>query len=148
MQIAFTVTKCSGKQARQKILYIRRMNRHFSSLLAACLSVTVANSAQAQARAPQADPAPPRPPLRVALSDEVLRQAVKETLAAEQKASEQDRGRAFSGDRYENFSRQFDEAKVPGCLRPDGLKNQPTYIFAGLLAAPFLALAALRGKCN
>ncbi|MCS0657883.1 hypothetical protein [Massilia terrae] len=124
------------------------MKPHRSPLLAAFLSVAVAGTAQAQARAPQADPAPQRPPLRIALSDEVVRQAVKETLAAEEKAAEQDRGRALSGDRYENFSRQFDEAKVPGCLRPDGLKNQPTYIFGGLLAAPFVAIAALRGKCN
>lgn len=50
--------------------------------------------------------------------------------------------------RYERFAEQFDDAKVPGCLGPDGLKRQPTFIFGGLLALPFLAVAAIRGKCN
>ncbi|WP_426102402.1 hypothetical protein [Massilia sp. TSP1-1-2] len=51
-------------------------------------------------------------------------------------------------DKYEKFADQFDEAKVPGCLRPDALKHQPTFIFGGLLALPFIAVAAIRGKCN
>jgi len=50
--------------------------------------------------------------------------------------------------KYERFAMEFDDAKVPGCLGPDGLKRQPTFIFGGLLALPFLAVAALRGKCN
>lgn len=50
--------------------------------------------------------------------------------------------------KYERFAIEFDDAKVPGCLGPDGLKRQPTFIFGGLLALPFLAVAAIRGKCN
>ncbi len=51
-------------------------------------------------------------------------------------------------DRYERFAVQFDEAKVPGCLTSGGLKRQPTFIFQGLLALPFIPIAYLRGKCN
>ncbi len=51
-------------------------------------------------------------------------------------------------DKYEKFETAFAESKVPGCLQPDGLKRQPTFIFGGLLALPFIAVAAIRGKCN
>jgi hypothetical protein len=51
-------------------------------------------------------------------------------------------------DKYERFGLMFDDAKVPGCLQSDGLKRQPTFIFVGLLALPFIAVAAARGKCN
>lgn len=46
----------------------------------------------------------------------------------------------------------FDEARVPDCLHPDGLRMQPTNIgpiaFVGLYAAPFVLIAKLRGKCS
>lgn len=51
-------------------------------------------------------------------------------------------------DKYEKFETTFSQAKTPGCLQPDGLKHQNTYIFSGLLALPFIAVAAIRGKCN
>lgn len=51
-------------------------------------------------------------------------------------------------EKYEKFSQDFAEAKVPGCLKPDGLKRQPTFFLGGLLAVPFIAVAAIRGKCN
>lgn len=51
-------------------------------------------------------------------------------------------------EKYEKFAQSFDAAKVPGCLKSDGLKRQPTFIFGGLLALPFIAVAAIRGKCN
>lgn len=51
-------------------------------------------------------------------------------------------------EKYQRFAEQFDEAKVPGCLTGDGLKRQPTFIFQGLLALPFIPIAYLRGKCN
>jgi hypothetical protein len=40
------------------------------------------------------------------------------------------------------------DAKTPDCLHADGLKFQPTFIFAGILALPFIGIAALRGKCK
>lgn len=46
------------------------------------------------------------------------------------------------------LSAAFDQARIPGCLHADGLKFQPTYIFFGLLALPFVAVAKLRGKCD
>ena len=53
---------------------------------------------------------------------------------------------------YERFGAEFHEARVPDCLHPDGLKRQPPVIgfigFGGLLAAPFVVLAKIRGKCN
>jgi hypothetical protein len=50
--------------------------------------------------------------------------------------------------KYERFAQQFDAAKVPGCLGAQGLQRQPTFIFQGLLALPFIPIAYLRGKCN
>jgi hypothetical protein len=53
---------------------------------------------------------------------------------------------------YERFGAEFREARVPDCLHPDGLKRQPPVIgfigFGGWLAAPFVVLAKIRGKCN
>lgn len=54
---------------------------------------------------------------------------------------------SIRGDKYESFAAEFSEAKVPGCLRPDGLKRQSTYIFSGLFAMPFILVAKARGKC-
>lgn len=51
-------------------------------------------------------------------------------------------------DKYQKFETTFADAKVPGCLSRNGLKRQSTFIFKGLLALPFIAVAAVRGKCN
>lgn len=49
------------------------------------------------------------------------------------------------------FAVAFAEAKVPDCLHAEGLKRQPPHIgpfvFMGVLAFPFVALAKIRGKC-
>ncbi len=99
------------------------------------------------------EPAPRAP----ALSSELIRQAVKDTLAAEPAAKRNKLdGRVLSGEQYTRFSRAFAEAQVPGCLQPGALKHQPTgfqtknWVFevAGLPAAPFWAYAALTGKCR
>lgn len=59
---------------------------------------------------------------------------------------------ALRGDSAEKFKALMDDARVPDCLHPDGLKRQPTSIgpigVVGLLALPFVAVAKLRGKCN
>lgn len=97
---------------------------------------------------------------KVPLVDEnLIRRAAIETIEAEKVlAAEQSKEGAIPQrltlssqpdlDKYERFAVQFDGAKVPGCLRPDGLKRQPTFIFVGLLALPFIAVAKARGKCN
>jgi hypothetical protein len=55
------------------------------------------------------------------------------------------------GNAYHAFGAAFAEAKVPDCLREDGLKRQPPrigfFVFQGVLALPFVALAKVRGKC-
>jgi hypothetical protein len=98
--------------------------------------------------------APPPPPDKA-----VIRRAIAQTFA-EEKAEAQARSKEAAipqrytassepeRDKYEKFEVAFSEAKVPGCLKPDGLKRQPTFFLSGLLALPFIAVAAARGKCN
>ncbi len=89
----------------------------------------------------------------------LVRRAVKESIEAEKTlAVAQSKEKAIpvrftassygEQDKYEKFADGFEAAKVPGCLQPDGLKRQSTLIFRGLLALPFIAVAAIRGKCN
>jgi hypothetical protein len=89
----------------------------------------------------------------------LVRRAIKESIEAEKaiaiaESKEKAIPRRFTmssrpdQDKYEKFAEGFDDAKVPGCLSPSGLKRQPTFIFGGLLALPFIAVAAVRGKCN
>jgi hypothetical protein len=120
-------------------------------LMAAHMAASVASEhpGQSQPQAPS--------PLLSKLTDEVIKQAVRETIAETVAKERTNESPALSGDRYEKFSREFSEAQVPDCLRPDGLKHQPTgfevkgwgYIgVGGLFAAPFVAIAKLRGKCH
>ena len=89
----------------------------------------------------------------------VIQRAIKETFEEEKGMAEaQSKAAAIPQrytmssqpvqEKYEKFAEGFAEAKVPGCLSSNGLKRQPTYIFSGLLALPFVAVAAIRGKCN
>lgn len=100
-----------------------------------------------------ADPpaAAPAPSLRARLSDDAIKDAVRATLA-EEPAAPRDKGTVLRGDRYDNFSRQFDDAKVPSCMHPDAMKHQPPQIgpigLGGIFALPFWGAAILRGKCN
>lgn len=69
----------------------------------------------------------------------------------------EERGRGTSGavlsadKRPSKFAVDFAEARVPDCLHSEGLKRQPPHIgpfvFIGVLALPFVALAKIRGKC-
>lgn len=91
-------------------------------------------------------------PMRQRLSDDAIRQAVRETLAEQPAPAARNGGPVLRGDRYAGFSRQVDEARVPSCWHPDAMKHQPPKIgpigLGGILALPFLASAVLRGKCN
>lgn len=92
-----------------------------------------------------------QPGLRSRLSGDVIRNAVKETLA-EAPASRRESAPALRAERYEAFGRQVEEARVPSCWRPDAMKHQPPMIgpvmLTGTYALPFLAAAIARGKCN
>lgn len=89
-------------------------------------------------------------------SQAAIVEAVRATLA-EQKVSDTrkplpEETVVLRSAKYEQFAATFSEAAVPGCLRPDGLKRQPTgwgvFQLTGLLQAPFVLVAKLRGKCR
>lgn len=83
-------------------------------------------------------------------SAEAIKLAVRATLQEQAAAEPLRRHEAdtLRGDKYDQFAADFAEAKVPDCLRSEGLKRQPTFFLTGLLALPFVAVAKLRGKCN
>jgi hypothetical protein len=122
---------------------------------ASALAVQLAN---ASAAAPESVPPPakipeewaaPPPPSRKAID-----KAVHDTVAEEntEQAAVPRRSDTFRSNKYDDFAASFDEAAVPGCLRPDGLKRQPPRIgpiaFRDLFGLPFILIAKARGKCN
>ncbi|MGK5080019.1 hypothetical protein [Janthinobacterium sp. HLX7-2] len=120
-------------------------------VLAALAGLFPAMPAAAQPSAPVPAPAP-------AVTQAMIREAVRAVLAQEarerdalpQPAMQQVTIRADR--KYAEFAAAFAEARVPDCLHPDGLKRQPTNIgpigVVGLYAFPLVAVAKLRGKCN
>lgn len=109
------------------------------------------------ASAPQPRPAPAAP--AVELTDKRIKEAVAATIAAtpdkdNAPANQQEALRApmLSAEEYKKFEKGFAYAKVPYCLGNDGLKFQPPRIgfigFGGVLAIPFVLVAAARGKCK
>ena len=97
------------------------------------------------------------PSLRARLTDDVVKQAVRETLAEDPREPKPaPSGRVLSGDRYQSFARTFSEAQIPSCLGPDALKHQPNKMDTknwhfeanGTMALPFWAAAIARGKCK
>lgn len=96
---------------------------------------------------------------RARLDSKLIQQSVSQAIAehdAEAKQHAEPIRRhehdTFRGTPQDAFAKKMEEAVVPGCLRPDGLKNQPTGIgpfqLVGLLALPMVAVAKWRGKCN
>lgn len=86
--------------------------------------------------------------LRARIDEAAIRKAVKATLEETWENPRRHEADTISGTAYEEFGREFSEAKVPDCLHPDGLKRQPTFFLGGLLALPFVAVAKIRGKCR
>jgi hypothetical protein len=111
--------------------------------LIASLIVSIAGSASAQ----RPVPANASTPLRSTLTRDLIRDAVKQTLVEGEKEVQHEQQRVLNAQRYENFARQFADAEIPDCLHSKALKFQPT-LFGGLLSAPFVVVAALRGKCR
>ena len=82
-------------------------------------------------------------------TDPAVKKVVTEAIAAEpaqlpllQSVPE------FSAAKSDIMTAAFIEAKVPDCLHAGGLKRQPTFFLTGVLALPFIPIAALRGVCN
>lgn len=92
------------------------------------------------------DWAAPPPP-----SHEAIGSIVRELIAEENQKRADAKERPsleLRGKNQNTLEARFEEATVPGCLRPDGLKRQPTFGVTGVLALPFIMVAKLRGKCN
>lgn len=103
------------------------------------------------------DAATVNPPPDLAAQPEQIRLAVQAAIKEEDaraltpQVQLQDAG-SYGASHAASFARKFAEAKVPDCLRPDGLSKQSTNIgpatVVGMYAAPFVVIAKLRGKCN
>ncbi|WP_332848297.1 hypothetical protein [Massilia sp. S19_KUP03_FR1] len=82
----------------------------------------------------------------------VIRAAVRQAVAGDPAPPLGGKVTVLSAAPYRGLADAMDDARVPACVGPDGLKHQPTNIgplaVGGVLTLPFLALAALRGRCN
>lgn len=118
--------------------------------IAAFASLLVLGAASAAEPAPRTASGP----MRLRLSNDAIRTAVRETLADSPASAPAGKETALRGEtaRHGAFARQVEEARMPSCWTPDGLKHQPPRIgpvsLGGLLALPFLGAAILRGKCT
>jgi hypothetical protein len=100
--------------------------------------------------------AKPQPATPV-LTDEIIRKAVRETIAEDPHpapVANQQAGvlRVAAASMEERMSTAFEEAKVPDCLHQDALKLQPAHIgpigVVGPLSLPWIVAAVVRGKCR
>lgn len=86
------------------------------------------------------------------MTRKTIRDAIRATIAEEGPPPPSDRTWIYSSDRRATLEQAFEAARVPGCLSPDGLKHQATNIgpikIGGLLAAPLVIVAKVRGKCK
>lgn len=99
-----------------------------------------------------------KPPAAPVLTDEIIRKAVRETIAEDPRpaptptASQQAGVLRATGSMEQRLSTAFEEAKVPDCLHPDALKLQPAHIgpvaVVGPLSLPWIVAAVVRGKCR
>jgi len=106
---------------------------------------------------PQKDPADalaPQP-ASMALTDEVIKKAVREAIKEDPQPAPvtKPQAGAFSANPVEaRMSAAFEQAKVPDCLHPDALKLQPAHIgpvaVVGPYSLPWVIAAAARGKCR
>jgi hypothetical protein len=100
----------------------------------------------------------PLPPARAdgVAGETALQRWTREAVAlsAQEAPADSPRGRFGAdprGTAPTAFAAAFTEAKVPDCLRPDGLRLQPPKIgflvLTEVLALPFRVVAKIRGKC-
>jgi hypothetical protein len=122
------------------------------------LTQTLAGAApqrpEAEAAPDLAQPAPPVTP--PALTDELIRKAVRETVAEDPRpvpVNEPNAGAFRAGDAASaRMSAAFEQAKVPNCLHDEALKLQPAMIgpfqVVGPYSLPWVVAAIARGKCH
>lgn len=120
---------------------------------AAPVSAPAALSSPAAAPGPLAPPSTLEQPL--ALTDEIIRKAVRETVAetpAKPDSVVLNENAYSANSPYSKLGAAFDEAKVPDCLHGDALKLQPARIgpigVVGPLSLPWVIAAVIRGKCR
>ena len=96
--------------------------------------------------------APAAHPPVLTLTDKVIQDAVRATLAESKEEPRRHEADTLRAERYKTFAESFAEARVPDCLHGDALKRQPPAIgpigLGGLLAIPFIGMAKLNGHCN
>jgi len=90
-----------------------------------------------------------------ALTDEMIRKAVRETVAEDPRPINDvasGGGRLSAITPHDRLSAAFEQAKVPDCLHQDALKQQPATIgpinVVGPYSLPWVIAAAVRGKCR
>ncbi|WP_229205094.1 hypothetical protein [Duganella sp. Leaf61] len=96
--------------------------------------------------------APPQP---AGVTDAIIRQAVRDTIAEDPQplqAPGQGAAALSGGVTQARLNAAFDQAKVPDCLHGDALKHQPAHIgpiaVVGIYSLPWVVAAVVRGKCN
>ena len=115
---------------------------------------------------PEVAAAPARPPPETvirdlsqppALSDEMIRKAVRDTIAEDPHPVNPASVKAgafgtTAPTTQDKMSAAFEQAKVPDCLHGDALKLQPAYIgpvaVVGPYSLPWVIAAVVRGKCH
>jgi hypothetical protein len=135
-------------------------------IAALLLAHTLANPDASAAPPAQSSPVPqvqptvdlsqPAPAATPGVTDEVIKKAVRETVAENPSPTSvvnPNAGALLASDAISTrMSAAFNEAKVPDCLHDDALRLQPARIgpipVVGLYSLPWLVTAALRGKCN
>lgn len=133
---------------------------------AACLVAVAQESRPPDDADPLAGPGKLRPLPSLHLNEDIIRNAVRETIKESKAARREPAGGGVlsagrDNDPYTKFGRQFSEAQVPGCIGPDPLKHVPTSTVirsktfgdwlvgvGGVFAAPFWGYAVLSGKCK
>jgi hypothetical protein len=125
------------------------------SMLASLLLTMSGAGAEAPAAPTTASAAVP--PLRARLTEDVIRSAVRDTLAQDRTAPDPAlAGRVLSGGGYRTFAQAVADSKTPSCFGEDALKFQPSehdtknwhFGATGTMATPFWIAAVVRGKCR
>ncbi len=91
-------------------------------------------------------------PLRAAIDGATVRAAARASLADAAHTQAKFYSNKRETNKSEQFARDFTYAQIPNCIGPDALRHDAPRIgqvdFTGLAALPFLAHAAITGKCH